>query len=131
MLWAGTPNIQPTKMTSTNKAATKGKRTPARPHRRLDLETIDSRITKLQKRLDHAKTQIADAERHVDGYVKEKHYRDEEMLDKEEVGSVEGVEKAEKAERLKRLKRLKRLQRLKRLSLLLQQMLPPTPSCDI
>lgn len=110
MLWAGTPNIQPTKMTSTNKAATKGKRTPARPHRRLDLETIDSRITKLQKRLDHAKTQIADAERHVDGYVKEKHYRDEEMLDKEEVGSVEGVEKAEKAEKAEKVAKAEKVE---------------------
>ena len=109
MLWAGTPNIQPTKMTSTNKAATKGKRTPARPHRRLDLETIDSRITKLQKRLDHAKTQIADAERHVDGYVKEKHYRDEEMLDKEEVGGVEGVENAKKAEKTEKAEKAEKV----------------------
>ena len=112
MLWAGTPNIQPTKMTSTNKAATKGKRTPARPHRRLDIETIDSRITKLQKRLDHAKTQIADAERHVDGYVKEKHYRDEEMLDKEEVGGVEGVENAKKAEKTEKAEKAEKAEKV-------------------
>lgn len=51
------------------------KRGPARPHRRLDIDIIDSRITKLQKRLDRAKCQIEDASRHVEGYLRERDFR--------------------------------------------------------
>jgi hypothetical protein len=55
--------------------APKPKRGPARPHRRLALDVIESRITKLQKRLDRAKSQIEDASRHVEGYLRERDFR--------------------------------------------------------
>jgi len=112
-------------MTSTNKGATnKGKRTPARPHRRLDLETIDSRITKLQKRLDHAKTQITDAERHVEGYMKEKHYRDEEMLDKEKADSEEGAEKPEKTEKTEKVEKVEKGEKVEKTEKVERQLEP-------
>jgi hypothetical protein len=56
----------------------RAKRGPARPHRRLGAEVIDSRITKLQKRLDRAKSQIEDASRHVEGYLRERDFRAKE-----------------------------------------------------
>ena len=56
----------------------RAKRGPARPHRRLEAEVIDARITKLQKRLDRAKSQIEDAGRHVEGYLREREFRSKE-----------------------------------------------------
>lgn len=56
----------------------KAKRGPARPHRRLAAEVIETRITKLQKRLDRAKSQIEDAARHVEGYLRERDFRAKE-----------------------------------------------------
>jgi hypothetical protein len=56
----------------------RAKRGPARPHRRLAADVIDSRITKLQKRLDRAKSQIEDAARHVEGYLRERDFRSKE-----------------------------------------------------
>lgn len=56
----------------------RAKRGPARPHRRLAADVIDSRITKLQKRLDRAKAQIEDAARHVEGYLRERDFRAKE-----------------------------------------------------
>ena len=58
--------------------APKLKRGPARPHRRLALDVIESRITKLQKRLDRAKAQTEDASRHVEGYLREREFRAKE-----------------------------------------------------
>jgi hypothetical protein len=55
------------------------KRGPARPHRRLAVDVIDSRITKLQKRLDRARSQIDDAARHVEGYLRERDFRSKEV----------------------------------------------------
>jgi hypothetical protein len=62
----------------TDPAAPKPKRGPARPHRRLALDVIESRITKLQKRLDRAKAQTEDAGRHVEGYLREREFRAKE-----------------------------------------------------
>ena len=56
----------------------KQKRGPARPHRRLATDVIDTRIAKLQKRLDRAKAQIEDATRHVEGYQRERQFRAQE-----------------------------------------------------
>ena len=56
----------------------KPKRGPARPHRRLAWDVIELRITKLQKRLDRAKSQIEDAGRHVEGYLRERDFRAKE-----------------------------------------------------
>jgi hypothetical protein len=56
----------------------KAKRGPARPHRRLAAEVIELRIAKLQKRLDRAKSQIEDASRHVEGYLRERDFRAKE-----------------------------------------------------
>ena len=56
----------------------KPKRGPARPHRRLATDVIESRIAKLQKRLERAKSQIEDAGRHVEGYLRERDFRAKE-----------------------------------------------------
>jgi hypothetical protein len=50
-------------------------RGPPRPHRKLAQDTLDSRIEKLQKRIDRSKTQMEDATRHIEGYLKESVYR--------------------------------------------------------
>jgi hypothetical protein len=56
----------------------KPKRGPARPHRRLDIGVVNSRIEKLQKRLDRAKGQVEDASRHIEGYQREREFREKE-----------------------------------------------------
>ena len=56
----------------------KPKRGPARPHRRLAADVIDLRISKLQKRLERARSQIEDASRHVEGYLRERDFRAKE-----------------------------------------------------
>jgi hypothetical protein len=53
----------------------RAKRGPARPHRRLELEVINTRIEKLEKRLTRAKAQFEDAGRHVEGYRREVEFR--------------------------------------------------------
>lgn len=58
----------------------RAKRGPARPHRRLATDVIDQRITKLQKRLDRARSQIEDAARHVEGYLRERDFRAKETV---------------------------------------------------
>ena len=67
-----------TKTTKTKPTQPRIKRGPARPHRRLAVDVIDSRITKLQKRLDRARSQIDDAGRHVEGYLRERDFRAKE-----------------------------------------------------
>jgi hypothetical protein len=54
------------------------KRGPPRPHKKLAQEVLDSRITKLRKRIDRARGQLEDAERHIDSYNKEAKYRQED-----------------------------------------------------
>jgi hypothetical protein len=54
------------------------KRGPARPHRRLDIDTINLRRAKLEKRRLRAKEQLEDATRHVEGYRAEREFRDQE-----------------------------------------------------
>ena len=54
------------------------KRGPPRPHKKLDQEILDGRITKLQKRINRARDQLEDAQRHIDGYQKEASYREQE-----------------------------------------------------
>jgi hypothetical protein len=63
---------------STQSIQPKPKRGPARPHRRLAADVIETRITKLQKRLDRARSQIEDAARHVEGYLRERDFRAKE-----------------------------------------------------
>jgi hypothetical protein len=50
-------------------------RGPARPHRRIEQEVLDSRIEKLQKRIKRARLQLEVSERHVSGYLFERQYR--------------------------------------------------------
>ena len=50
-------------------------RGPPRPHRKLEQETLTNRVEKLQKRIDRSKAQLEDAERHIEGYLKESKYR--------------------------------------------------------
>ena len=54
------------------------KRGPPRPHRKLDKEVLAGRIEKLQRRIERAKGQLGDAERHIDAYAKEAKYREAE-----------------------------------------------------
>lgn len=54
------------------------KRGPARPHRRLQMEVIELRISKLQKRIDRVRNQIEDASRHIEGYLRERDFRSKE-----------------------------------------------------
>jgi hypothetical protein len=63
---------------SSTPRAPRSKRGPARPHRRLELDVINTRITKLEKRLSRAKSQVEDASRHVEGYVRERDFRAKE-----------------------------------------------------
>ena len=56
----------------------KRKRGPPRPHRKLTQEVLESRISKLNKRIEKAKGHLEDAERHIDGYSKERKYREVE-----------------------------------------------------
>jgi hypothetical protein len=60
---------------------TRKKRGPARPHRRLDIEIINARITKLEKRRLRAKEQLEDATRHVEGYQAERDFREQEAAE--------------------------------------------------
>lgn len=64
---------------SKSDAQPRKKRGPARPHRRLDIETITSRIEKLEKRRLRAKEQLEDATRHVEGYQAERKFREHEI----------------------------------------------------
>ena len=52
------------------------KRGPPRPHRQVPDEVLSMRISKLLKRMEKAKTQLADATRHFDGYQNEQKYRE-------------------------------------------------------
>ncbi len=75
----GSVQVKPTKAKSErDPSQPRAKRGPARPHRRLTSDVIDSRIAKLQKRLDRAKSQIEDAGRHVEGYLRERDFRAKE-----------------------------------------------------
>lgn len=47
------------------------KRGPPRPHKKLDQAVLESRVTKLQRRIDRASGQLQDAQRHIDGYHRE------------------------------------------------------------
>ena len=70
----------PKAATSRSKSDTqpRKKRGPARPHRRLEMETITSRIEKLEKRRLRSKEQFEDATRHVEGYQAERNFREME-----------------------------------------------------
>lgn len=57
----------------------KRKRGPPRPHRKLTQLVLDSRISKLNKRIEKARGHLEDAERHIDGYSKEAKYREVEQ----------------------------------------------------
>ena len=61
----------------------KKKRGPPRPHRQVPDDVLATRLGKLQKRIDKAKTQLADATRHFDGYHNEKMYRESEEAEAE------------------------------------------------
>lgn len=54
------------------------KRGPPRPHRKLPQDVLEGRIGKLRKRIERAKGQLEDAERHIEGYDKEAKYREQE-----------------------------------------------------
>ena len=54
------------------------KRGPPRPHRKLPQDVLEGRIGKLRKRIERAKGQLEDAERHIEGYDKEAKYRETE-----------------------------------------------------
>lgn len=68
---------KPAKRTKSTTGAPR-KRGPPRPHRKLTQEVLDGRIGKLRKRIDKARGQLEDAERHIEAYVKEAGYREDE-----------------------------------------------------
>lgn len=57
------------------------KRGPPRPHRKLAQDVLEGRIGKLKKRIERARGQLEDAERHIEGYDKEAKYREQEKKD--------------------------------------------------
>jgi len=63
------PNLLPPKA---------AKRSQARPHRRLETETIIARLEKLKKRIARTSTQLEDATRHAEGYEREMTFRKDE-----------------------------------------------------
>jgi hypothetical protein len=73
-----TPKTEQSGERKTKSKIDKPKRGPARPHRRLPIDVLDLRIAKLQKRLERAKTQTEDASRHVEGYLRERDFREKE-----------------------------------------------------
>ena len=54
------------------------KRGPPRPHRKLQQEILEGRISKLSRRIDRAQGQLEDAKRHIDAYEKEVKYREQD-----------------------------------------------------
>ena len=67
----------------------KSKRGHARPHRRLESETIVARIEKLDRRIQRAQTQLAEATRHAQGYKREMTFRPDRPEGKSEGPSLE------------------------------------------
>ena len=61
----------------------KKKRGPPRPHRQVAPDVLATRLSKLQKRIEKAKTQLADATRHFDGYNNERMYREADAAEEE------------------------------------------------
>ena len=73
----------------------KSKRGHARPHRRLDSDTIVARIDKLDRRIQRAQTQLSEATRHAQGYKREMTFRPDEKPKSMEETLEESSEKAE------------------------------------
>ena len=73
----------------------KSKRGHARPHRRLDSETIVARIDKLDRRIQRAQTQLSEATRHAQGYKREMTFRPDEKPKSIEETLEESIEKGE------------------------------------
>jgi hypothetical protein len=70
------------KQVNNNKPAKKSKssdpprkRGPPRPHKKLPQDVLEGRICKLRKRIERARGQLEDAERHIEGYDKEAKFR--------------------------------------------------------
>ena len=57
------------------KGEPRAKRGPPRPYRKLSQEILDSRITKLQKRLERCTSQAEEAGNFLSKYVREQGYR--------------------------------------------------------
>lgn len=56
------------------------RRGPPRPHKKLADTVLLARSEKLQKRIDKARGQLDEAERHLSGYAQEVKYRAEESV---------------------------------------------------
>lgn len=57
-------------------------RGPPRPHRKLPADILEARVAKLDKRIKRARVQLQEAERHIEGYLKETKYRaDDPVID--------------------------------------------------
>jgi hypothetical protein len=66
------------KKAKADKGEPRPKRGPARPYRKLGQDTLDTRIAKLQKRMDRARTQAGEAEGFLVKYAREQAFRTEE-----------------------------------------------------
>ena len=75
------PAKKEAKTTARSKSSTPAKkgsgvpRGPPRPHRRITQDVLETRVTKLQKRIKRARIQLEVSERHVAGYLLEQEYR--------------------------------------------------------
>ena len=85
------------KKEQTDQERPKSKRGQARPHRRLNTETIAARIEKLDKRITRAQGQLVEATRHVQGYKREMTFRPEAGAPKEQTLEESLEESLEKA----------------------------------
>ncbi len=56
------------------------KRGPPRPHKKLEQVVLETRVAKLQRRIDRAGGQLQDAQRHIDGYHREISFRRADAL---------------------------------------------------
>ena len=58
--------------------ASKTKRGPARPYRKLGTEVLNTRIQKLSKRIEKSRSQLTDAETFLAKYTREQEFRDKD-----------------------------------------------------
>ena len=56
------------------------KRGPPRPHKKLQQEVLETRVNKLQNRIDRATEQLQEAKRHIAGYHREIEFRQADAL---------------------------------------------------
>lgn len=69
-----------TKTVKTKKSKSDRKRGPARPYRKLPQETLESRIKKLEKRIERTSAQAEEGRTFLSKYTREQGFRDAEAV---------------------------------------------------